>query len=185
MVKIITQEFGVPKVSQPLAELLNYTKAKHKTFRYWIHYVCVKEGLLTVTDGRKLLEITLSGVEIKNGLYHLTGEGFLLKIDDAEPENYPNYSELFTQTEQIGQNHYFVSAGDETQMGKALIIEAICGAGCLLNFSMLYSTLNRMARCDCSSIEIFKQPSNNSSVILITSELHGLKFRYLQMPLTQ
>ena len=188
MEKLITHEFGVPKVSQALAELLNYVKSKHKSLRHSIHYVRTKEGLLVVTNGRQLLEISLpEGFEIKAGFYHLTGEGFLLEADNAE--NYPDWRELYLkQVKQIARSgQYFDIADGDSQQGIALAIKTIGEAGYLLNFSMLYSTLNRLARCGCSHIELFKKPedSEKTSAILITSESHGLKFKYLQMPLLQ
>ena len=90
-VKIV---YGVPKVSQQIAEFMASCKLKEAS-RYALESVGIAGGQMAVTDGRRLLVVTPTksfDPPIADGIYHLTGEGFLLKADDDK--EFPKWRDI-------------------------------------------------------------------------------------------
>jgi len=172
-------EYGVPKVSQQIAEFMASCKAKENT-RYALNYVGITDGKMAVTDGRRLLVIApIDSFEppIADGIYHLTGEGFLLKTD--EDRTFPKWQDIIPKAaNNLGE---FVLS-DGSGLGLAKILRAILETKGIWNIKWLLGALAKFQSCGCSSVTI-KDPGGNCP-IWITAESTGVYFQYVQMPLS-
>lgn len=181
--RLVKIEYGVPKLSQNLAKFMASVKAKATT-RHAINDVGVTENVLAVTDGRRLLTVTPKSAEggfdppIKDGVYHLTGEGFLLKKD--EEEKFPKWREVIPKETTVLGNF---GIDDERGWGIAKVISAVDNAGCLLNTKWLLGAIIGFRKCGCDKIKVEKQDDNKP--ILITAEASSGNLQYVQMPLSQ
>ena len=173
-------EYGIPKVSQAIAEFMASCKAKENT-RYALANVGIIKGQMAVTDGRRLLVVTPTDSfdpPIAKGAYHLTGEGFLLKTDDKG--KFPNWRDVIPKdAKNLGD---FV-LDDGTGYGTAKIIKAVFDTKITLNVSWLLKALSRLKSCQCSSVAISKEDGDQS--VMITADSMGAHFQYIQMPFSK
>jgi len=176
--RLVKIEHGVPKVSQKLAEFMASCKAKQST-RYALNSVGVTEGVLVTTNGRTLLVVTPIDTfdpPITDGLYHLTGEGFLLKTDNDAA--FPKWQESVPKNENsLG----CFNISDPTSGGREKLCEAIIKAECRLNLTWLLAALKAFVGCGCDAVDVFDPGGNNP--MLITGEGMGAKIQYIQMPM--
>ena len=174
----VRYECGVPKVSQPLAEFMASCKAI-RTTRYSINNVGVKDGVMAVTDGRRLLVVTPTDTfepPIVDGLYHLTGEGFLLKTDDDR--TFPKWQDVIPEAADKLSD---VVISEESGLGIAKAIRTILEeTKGLWNIKWLLDALTGLRSCGCSGVTISVPGGNNP--ILIKAETIGVRFQYVQMP---
>jgi len=170
-------ECGVPKVSQKIAEFMASCKAKIST-RYVLDAVGVINDQMAVTDGRRLLVVTPIDTfdpPIAEGIYHLTGEGFLLKIGDDR--KFPKWQDIIPKdAKKLG--NFILDDGHGIGVAKAMA--AIFETKAILNIPRLLGAFNGLKNCRCSSITISKQDGNYP--IMITADSIGVNFQYVQMP---
>lgn len=176
--RLVKIEHGVPKVSQKLAEFMASCKARQNT-RYALNNVGVTGGQMVVTNGRVLLIVTLVDTfdpPIADGLYHLTGEGFLLKTNNDD--SFPKWRDSIPKSVKTLGDFSLVD-GDGSGIAKAGM--AIANAGCLVNPKWLLSALEAFRDCGCGVVKIM-DPEGNTP-ILITGEGLGASIQYIQMPM--
>lgn len=173
-------EHGVPKVSQQIAEFMAPIKAM-RTTRYALNYVGITNGQMAVTNGRRLLVVSPTDTfdpPIDDGIYYLTGEGFLLKSTDDE--KFPKWQDVIPRDpENLGD--FVLDGADGLGTAKALI--AIAGTKTLFNTRWLLDAFAKFKNCGCSAVTIKKQEGDGHPV-LITADSTGVNFQYVQMPFT-
>lgn len=170
-------EYGVPKVSQRIAEFMAACKSKEST-RYAIGNVGITGGQMAVTDGRRLLVVTPTDTfdpPIEDGIYYLTGEGFLLKINDER--KFPKWQDLTPEdAEDLGA--FVLNDGNRTGIAKALA--TIFGPKALFNTKWIFDAFARLQGCGCDFVKIKK--AGDDKPILIIADSIGVSFQYIQMP---
>lgn len=175
-------EYGVPKVSQQIAEFMASIKAKIAT-RYALNYVGITNSQMAVIDSRRLRLLVVSPTDtfdppIADGLYHLTGEGFLLKTE--EEGKFPKWQDIIpTAANTLGD---FV-INDDIGHGVAKAVRTISKTDILLNVKWLLATFAGLKSCGCSVVTVKKEEGNNP--IQVTAEAVGVNFQYVQMPLSE
>lgn len=173
--KMISQEHGVCKAAQPLADILLTLKARENT-RYAIANAGVISGRIAVANGRQLFAIDLpSGYELADGTYHVTGEGFMLK---TEAGNFPKISEIIPSiTDRIEE--YVLDAA----YSYSATIKAIAQKDVMVNFRWLMSFLEKIEKCGCYAIKL--NQIGKEKTLHIIGEIQGHKFDYLQIPISE
>lgn len=170
-------EYGVPKVSQKIAEFMASCMTKGNT-RYALNFVGITDGKMVVTNGQKLLVVTSTDSfdpPIVDGIYHLTGEGFLLKTD--EDKKFPKWQDVIPKSaNSLGD--FILDNG--SGLGLAKILRAILETKGIWNIKWLLDALAKFQSCGCTSVTV-KDPGGNNP-ILISAESTAVNFLYVQMP---
>lgn len=178
MQKQIIQEFGVPKVSQAIAELLTANKAKENT-RYALNRIGVIDGKMAATNGRTLIEISPVPEFITDGNYYITGEGFLLKDGDDDLK-FPKWRDIIPTDAKLEGSCYL--SGDDNRVLSSLI-QTVVKADYYLNYVWLYNLLKQLGKCNCQEVEIWIE--DNTRPLMLKSTDGHLSFLYLQMPINK
>jgi hypothetical protein len=149
--------------------------------RYALQYAGIDATSLTVTDGRRLLSVTLSDAKPKPGLYHISTDGWLLgPVPDAR--SFPKWSDLVLRENKRKQ----IWSGSLVCANAGSILWAINReADTALSLDLWLPAMQTLRALGADTIEIVraKRQTQDAQIQIFGSLTTKDTFTYLQMPI--
>lgn len=160
--------------------------ATETSARYAFECVKFDEGCIVVTDGRKLLRVDVEHGQ-QPGLYHITPDGYLVKLSEDAPQRFPDSCgeciPVAGDMKKLNLNWGLPSEGSP-------ILFELSKAGVYVKVSWVLSLEKCLLELHLTDWALFvhtKKPKEHAFMLTgrfgITSE--DVSFVYVQMPLMQ
>jgi hypothetical protein len=176
-------EFGTGRLSPALTSLLAECIAEYSTCiaeystRYKINRVKIENDKMIVTDGRRLLKLEITH-NLKQGLYYLTSDGFLLQDKDGA---FPKYQEILDPINKHICKHTVILTPDEN-----ILFYKIAKTGHAVNLEWLKKIITLLMDCGTSDIDVYIDPeAKGDKPIKLSGKISGGSFQYTQMPMSK
>ncbi|KKK99441.1 hypothetical protein LCGC14_2632710 [marine sediment metagenome] len=175
MTKHIKKEYNHWQLDLDLRELLLECRAQEES-RYAKTSICVSEGKLAVTDGKRLVVVHIDH-EIEPGVYFCTSEGFLLVAEGR----FPKYEDIIPEKENLSK---IVDISESREDVAGLILGKLIASGCIAQLSLFLRPIEILEKIKEGSIKVFVDKTDPSTYpFLIEAETTLGEVEYIQMPL--
>ncbi|KKL96598.1 hypothetical protein LCGC14_1842880 [marine sediment metagenome] len=146
--KRLIKEYGHWKIQSPLWEFIDSCRSDVPT-RFSIEHVYVPENRLVATDGRRLIVVNIEH-KIKEGLYPVTKDGYLLKADvDGE---FPKYQDIVPDKKNMT---HIVESEDRLEIASFLVLGALVNAGCIVDLKKFLPPMKALEKIKAGCINVW------------------------------
>ena len=177
----IRYDAGHWHITKPLRMLLRTSMAKENT-RYSISGIYVAENALVVTDGRRLLKVSITNIppKMKSMIYKCV-DGWLLGPMDG---NFPKYQEIIPSIEESTLVAEFDALGHEyRKTGEQEILAKLANAEYYCDAIMLLEILAHLVKSHGTQYKFYVAKSDPSNrALLLTCNCWFGTVAYVQMP---